>query len=346
MLFNISNQTKYYIHCPAGVVTGGVELLHQLVDFLRNNGKNAYIVYSGGKEHSIPADYELYNIKISEIVENTPSNIEIFNESDVSDIFEHDKTQKFLWWLSVDAFFLISRGKISLLDHFYWNKIIFLRQLCWRFYQLLKNNFKIEKKISTRKIISSGILCGYQCEYIQSFLLSRKFERIVPLTDYINTEYFSKNTSFSKENIILYNPQKGMDFTKKIIAAAPELHWIPIQNMTRTEVIQIMRQAKIYIDFGNHPGKDRLPREAAINKCCIITGKRGSASFFEDVPIPFDYKFDGKTKNIPKIIATINKVFFNYESEISKFDYYRNQITKEKFLFEQQAAKIFLDNLT
>ncbi|MBP5768281.1 MAG: hypothetical protein J6W51_04125 [Fibrobacter sp.] len=343
-MFNISKQTKYYVHCPAGVVTGGVELLHQLVDFLRNSGKNAYIVYSGEKEHSVPADYKSYNIEISESIENDPSNIEIFNESEVANLFDHGKTQKFLWWLSVDFFFLISRGEISLVDHFHWNKIIFLRQLCWHFYQLIKNRFKIKKKISTRKIISSGILCGYQSEYIHSFLLSRKFERIVPLTDYINTEYFSKNSLPPKENIILYNPKKGMDFTKKIIAAAPELRWIPIQNMTRIEVIQLMQRSKVYIDFGNHPGKDRLPREAAINKCCIITGKRGAASFFEDVPIPQEYKFDDKTNNIPKIAATIKKVFLNYETEINKFNYYRNQIKKERFLFEQQASNIFLDH--
>ncbi len=345
-MFNISSQTKYYIHCPAGLVTGGAELLHQLVDFLRNNGKEAYIVYSGEEEHAIPKDYEAYNIKISESVENALSNIEIFNESEVSNIFDHSKTQKFLWWLSVDFFFLSSRGKISLVDLFHWNKMIFVRQLCWRFFQLLKNKFKIEKKISIKKLVSSGMFCGYQSEYIQSFLISRKFERILPLTDYINTEYLLDEVSSPKENIILYNPKKGLGFTKKIIAAAPDLHWIPVQNMTRAEVVQLMQRSKIYIDFGNHPGKDRLPREAAISRCCIITGKKGAAKFFGDVPIPQEYKFDDKTRNIPKIIAAINNTLLNYETEIDKFNYYRNQIKKERFLFEQQAREIFLDNLT
>ena len=30
---------------------------------------------------------------------------------------------------------------------------------------------------------------------------------------------------------------------------------------------------KLYIDFGGFPGKDRLPREAVMHDCCIITGK-------------------------------------------------------------------------
>lgn len=53
-----------------------------------------------------------------------------------------------------------------------------------------------------------------------------------------------------------------------------------------------MSKSKVYIDFGNHPGKDRIPREAAISGCIVITGKRGAAAFAEDVCIPETYKFD------------------------------------------------------
>ena len=39
------------------------------------------------------------------------------------------------------------------------------------------------------------------------------------------------------------------------------------------------------MDFGFHPGQDRLPREAALLKNCIITNREGSAAFYKDVPI-------------------------------------------------------------
>lgn len=55
---------------------------------------------------------------------------------------------------------------------------------------------------------------------------------------------------------------------------ARELNFKPIINMTRDEVIRELQRAKVYIDFGNHPGKDRIPREAAILGCCAIVGKR------------------------------------------------------------------------
>ena len=50
------------------------------------------------------------------------------------------------------------------------------------------------------------------------------------------------------------------------------------------------------MDFGFHPGQDRLPREAAILKNCIITNKEGSAAIFQDVPIADEFKFNERKK--------------------------------------------------
>ena len=81
------------------------------------------------------------------------------------------------------------------------------------------------------------------------------------------------------------------------MALANDINWVPLQNMTRSELVNVMRVAKVFVDFGYHPGKDRLPRECAANGCCVITGMRGSANYFEDVPIPSKYKFDEKHAN-------------------------------------------------
>lgn len=41
--------------------------------------------------------------------------------------------------------------------------------------------------------------------------------------------------------------------------------------------------------------------KAAILDCYVITSKRGSVTFFEDVTIPAEYKFEDKKGNISKI---------------------------------------------
>ncbi|MCX7738527.1 MAG: hypothetical protein N2Z80_03840 [Hydrogenothermaceae bacterium] len=68
-------------------------------------------------------------------------------------------------------------------------------------------------------------------------------------------------------------------------------------------MIDILKKAKVYIDFGNHTGKDRIPREAAMLECCVITGRRGIAKYREDVPIPENYKIEDKVENIPLILS-------------------------------------------
>lgn len=102
-----------------------------------------------------------------------------------------------------------------------------------------------------------------------------------------------------------------------------------------------MSDAKLYIDFGNFPGKDRLPREAALNGCCIISGKNGASFFFEDLPIPSAFKFETKRKNIVKISAMIKKVLTNYNELQQQFLDYRNIIMKEEDIFKQEIDSFF-----
>ncbi|HPP30074.1 MAG TPA: hypothetical protein PLE69_04005, partial [bacterium] len=84
------------------------------------------------------------------------------------------------------------------------------------------------------------------------------------------------------------------------------------------------------------------PREAAIMGCCVITGKRGSAAYFEDVPIPEKYKFEDKKENIPKIIERIRDCLENYNERYKDFDNYREIIRKEPEKFVEDMKKIFV----
>ena len=72
-----------------------------------------------------------------------------------------------------------------------------------------------------------------------------------------------------------------------------------------------------------------MPRECAINGCCIITGKKGSAAFFEDIPIKNKYKFLDNDKSIPDIVATIRWSLKNYEQATTDFDDYRKKSDAE-----------------
>lgn len=341
-MLQIYSDTKIYVHCPAGMVTGGAELLHQLVHFLRANGRDAYIVYFGEDAHLKPSDYSVYDVAFAETVEDTSHNIEVFYEGIFDVVNRYVHTQKFLWWISVDNFYACAQSYLSPIDLYHFNPQLGKH---W-FWKWIKRSIKrrsncFEGLMTIRQLVELNAECGYQAEYIQHYLINQGFQEMLPLKDYVNTDYSGNYDISKKEDIILYNPRKGYEYTKQLIEMASDLHWVALAGFNRKQLIEMMQRAKLYIDFGNHPGKDRLPRECAMNGCCIITGMRGSARFFEDVPIADSYKFNEKSVGKQEIISRIRYILNHYEDANKEFEFYRNIIKSEKNEFESQVRRIF-----
>ena len=106
------------------------------------------------------------------------------------------------------------------------------------------------------------------------------------------------------------------------------------------EIRNLLLKAKIYLDFGAHPGRDRLPREAVLSNCIVITGIKGSALNDIDIPIDKLFKFDHKDKNFYKNFAKLcNGVFLDYEFHLKKFNDYKkiviNDINEYKIRVEE-----------
>jgi len=60
---------------------------------------------------------------------------------------------------------------------------------------------------------------------------------------------------------------------------------MPIENMPADTVHETLLKSQIYIDFGHHPGKDRIPREAAMSGNIVFLHERGAAAFHLDHPL-------------------------------------------------------------
>lgn len=347
--FCLTQNTKVYVYCPGALCTGGTELLHQLVDTLNAFGREAYIVYIG--EKITPKDFACYNIKIADCIEDNAENIVIIIESAVAKIFDIKNAQICLWWLSVDNYFFAQKENIPFTELFGFSKSLFFNVLSnYKLIDLaLRYPFFLLKKLQilrTKNLVNYPLLkCNaYQSEYAKDFLQKFNATNAYPLKDFINDDYkFDKTCIAQKQNIIAYNPKKGYAFTKKLIKKAPDLQWVPIINMSRQQVIELLKKSKVYIDFGHHPGKDRIPREAALNGCCVITSLHGAAKFYKDIPIDENlYKFKDSTKSIPQIIKRIKSILQNYEEELCNFDAYRDAICKEKDEFLTQVKELFI----
>lgn len=350
-MIKVYQNSKVYVYAPAKVTTGGAELLHQLVHVLNSNNIEAFIVYFDNADKNwtvssdVPKEYENYNLKIADRINDEKENIVVIYEGIFNHIYDIKKAQLILWWLSVDNFYICSANFLSVRDSFRWSTSFGVNVTLRKIYNAFTNRSLLKQRISLKRLAQISALHCYQSEYAQNFLLNNNFQELLPLSDFINTEFINNNYIINeKENKILYNPKKGYKFTKKLIAAAPELNWKPLVGFTRKELINELRTAKLYIDFGYHPGKDRIPREAVSSGCCIITNKAGSAKFFEDVPIFSQYKIENPKKNILDILNQIKNIFNNYDDVKSDFDFYRNQIKKEKIVFEEQVMNIFKFN--
>lgn len=347
-MIEIYVKTKIYILCPSNFASGGPELLHQLAYNIRKYlNVDAYILYYPQSNNPVRDEYKDYNVPYVFEAEDIEDNIlivpEIKNGIDISKNYKY--IRKILWFLSIDNFYL-SRLKRS---------DLFLQRIINKTFTLLTKKQLVEIDINkmTRKkkihIIKDEmrffnfyfVQSYYALNYIQDLEVDKS--KIYFISDYLNIDFLNRRFDINrKENIVVYNPKKGFLFTQKIVKQAKGIQFIPLINMTREEVIKTLQKAKVYIDFGNHPGKDRLPREAAILGCCVITGKRGSAAYYEDIPIPNQYKFEDKKGNIPKIIDRIQDCLNNYEKRYKDFDYYRDCIRKEPEKFIEDMGKIFL----
>mmetsp|Transcript_39085 Transcript_39085/g.85693 ORF Transcript_39085/g.85693 Transcript_39085/m.85693 type:complete len:434 (+) Transcript_39085:131-1432(+) len=192
------------------------------------------------------------------------------------------------------------------------------------------------------------ILHLHQSEYARRYLKDKGAKHTMAMTEYIpdrtgtstsSNAASAATTSASSELTttdlqVLYNPLKGIHYTDEIMRRSGRgkdaIEFTPIgggsvgrSRISPEEVVKMLHRARIYIDFGPHPGMDRLPREAALAGCIVITNSEGAAQYDEDVPIPAEYKI--RKFNVDTIHRLLRQSLDD-ESKTSDFDDYRKWI--------------------
>lgn len=292
-----------FVACPERCETGGIELLHQLCWELNQQADICAKMWYIAKQLNNPQP-ERYTEAYGQnyIVTNSPDSdvVLIFPEIWAKKIERFKNNRSIIFWESVDNYKKWT-GRDAVPKEY--NRILHLTQ---SFYA---SDFLIKSDIDAKQIIYTG--------------------------DYINPAYLSNMSVTERSDIVLYNPKKGASFTEQIMARLHDVSFVPICNFTQEQVIKLMDSSKLYIDFGEHPGKDRMPRESASRGCCIITDREGSAKYQDDVNIPEEYKFDRDSKNLPAICEKIREVLKHYETCKADFDGYRQSIRHERHQFQE-----------
>lgn len=282
---------------PRNAEAGGVESLFQGCDSINENGGNAWMVYDGTIGDAVPEKYKCY------------ANVKILP---LSQIDRHKNNLVILpevWTDRIPEFF----G---------------MRVAIW-WLSVDNNHGKF------KDFVNPNILHLYQSEYANHFLRENGATNVLPLRDYILG--FNK-TEVSREDLICFNPAKGIQNTQYIVNNTPNtIKFVGLSGMSKNDMVNTLSRSKIYIDFGHHPGRDRIPREAASLGCLIVTSCLGSAGNRTDIPIDDKYKIRSLSPNIGTFLHSL---IDNYNEEVKNFDYYRMVISSDKNTLAREVRNV------
>lgn len=338
---------KIFVASPGEKDNGGGESLHQLVDACNRLGYDAYIYYFDSKRNTVLEKMRIYNVKVATEIEDKKYNLLICPEMYTTPLKDYQHIRKGIWFLSLDFYlrslpvyrtnFVLKKWKIPKIFF----PIVFPAVL-------LKTNASFRTFRFDRDRVKYFL---YNVEYARLYIENKcKYEHITRyLCGPINKIYFMDNNNlWQKEKVVAYNPKKSNGFTREIIAYMnlknPDIDFVPIQNLNQNEVRELLGKASVYIDFGFFPGPERIPREAAIMRCNIITSRLGSAANDIDVPIDSKYKFDLTDDNIPIIATCIENMVNHYSDYVNNYEAYRRKVRAQKADFDGNVAD-FLESI-
>jgi hypothetical protein len=255
----MTGRCKVFILCPAGAVSGGPEALHQLAGALRARGVAAAMVYyPSGPQHAVPAPYWHYGVAVSPGVADDEAAVIVIPEVVTSLAWRFPRARKAIWWLSVDNYF--------------------------KWQHLNPGPSVLERRADFVH------LC--QSHYARDFLDRRGVGPRLMLTDFLTTEVFRAGAAAGRVPAVAFNPKKAPETTQRLMASGGGRIWLPLEGLDKESLAEVLRQVRVYVDFGPHPGRDRIPREAALCGAVVVTGRRGAAAFAADVPIPERFRLD------------------------------------------------------
>lgn len=305
---------------------GGPEVLCFLCDSLIRLGVDAKMFNWGYREYNIPPTFsERYKVNVCsyEEVNNAHNEIIVIPELLIQNTDEHvngfmealkDNTVM-IWYLST--------GFTGLLNNI-WSNIFSITKTYHNVIHLC------ESRLAWDNLSFYGITEN-------KFMLQHGTYDI----------FKDKETTYEKENIVLYNGYKSSTrnfIEKKIIPIiGKDVKFLGIvpegKFYDKAELCSIMDTCKVYLDFSRFAGRELMPRESALRNCILILGNEGCVCSYEDYPIPSYFKV-----NLDSPEQICNKIKYcieNYDTVLPQMKHMKNKCLQENDNFRNQLKIIF-----
>ena len=319
-----------------GVRSGGPEAVHQLVHELRALDVPAFVVPDRRTlDNDRVHDYAAYDAPERAQVPDQTDQVVVAPEVYLPELMALRRARRVCWWLSIDnspvfraeryvadvAAGLADRPRLREARAFVW---LAHRELAgWR---------------SGLKGIEHLAQSSYAARY-----LDRRLGVSAPLlSDYIPgaaTTHVPPEPNRERPPAIAFNPAKGVRLLGRVQRLmTADVRWLPIRGLSPMQVRDRLGEATIYLDLGPHPGKDRMPREAALAGAVSVVARRGSGDDDQDVAVPEHHKVSLGAHLAERAVAVVSAVLEDPVTAYAEQRGYRAGIQGEHEVFRTQVA--------
>ena len=115
--------------------------------------------------------------------------------------------------------------------------------------------------------------------------------------------------------------------------------------MPQEAVHDALLQSQIFIDFGHHPGKDRVPREAALSGNIVFLHERGAAAFYLDHPLDRFFLFTSADISNGSLYNRVKEALADPDAHFAAQSIYHSRIFIEREEFLNQVKMNFFEPL-
>lgn len=211
-----------------------------------------------------------------------------------------------IWWLSVDNFPL---GKLATLE--------------------------------TQRVLRD---CVHVCQsaYARDFVQRQGALQVRMLTDVTDLGDLPAPLPIAERRFdVAYLPSKSRGAEPLVRRLRQEFSVVALTGMTRDQIRDTLLNTKVFLDFGHHPGKDRVPREAVLCGAIPLVRLEGAARFHEDVPLPDALLCETELFFRPEdLVARLHQTFVKAESWQQDLDSYREAIRAEGPVFAEEIKAL------
>lgn len=331
--FGFRHISVYY---PRGLRTGGPEALHQLVDALRGLGHEAFLVPVPGTEsEERVADYAKYDAPEVATPYGGPDDAIVVPEVFPNLVPRRHQATMYCWWLSID------------------NSPLFAADQRWSRRQLgeLGGPSALRLRVSRARAWARRWWWHGQMKSIQHLAqshyarveLGQRFH-VVPrlLTDYVTIADAAVERPRQARPTVAYNVAKSGALVDRLRSGrAWEADWVPIAGMTPAEVSAALGRSQVYLDLGPQPGKDRMPREAALAGAVTLVARTGAGRYYEDFALPPEHRIPLEPDLLSNAGSALAQVLEDPAHHFALQAEFRAAISGERDAFRREVAEIF-----